>query len=261
MLKYKSRMSYSTTEKELTMEHLLAPIALISSLILHLALVYYLTIPVQLKPNRLPLDSVIRVNLVDAPPASSKDAKAAAVITPKPVSTPIKAKHKPKEQSTPVKQKPHAKDKVAVPITKEKKSAPPKKTDEPESSGQTETDSFIIDDGSSAPGGGQSWGSLALDVENFDYYYYLEIIKNKISRNWIPPYGSIPTGSVSRVIIYFKILADGSISDTQVEVSSGISQLDRSALRAVLVSAPFPRLPYGFEGEMLGIHFGFECSY
>ena len=39
---------------------------------------------------------------------------------------------------------------------------------------------------------------------------------------------------------------------------SGFEFFDSSALRAVMLSDPMPPLPFGYNGDDLGVHFGFE---
>lgn len=104
-------------------------------------------------------------------------------------------------------------------------------------------------------------GSIGLDDTDFVFVYYLTIIKDKIGQNWNPPSRSGQAGETRRVTIYFKIQKNGSVTQIAIEQDSGIPMLDQSALRAVQVSAPFPPLPYDFDDDTLGIHFGFECSF
>jgi len=99
-------------------------------------------------------------------------------------------------------------------------------------------------------------GSIKLDVENFEYLYYLSIIQTKIQNNWKPPV--MPGASGSKTVIYFKIKRNGQIVDIKKEESSGKFLLDQSALRAVNDSNPFPPLPEEFKSSFLGVHFEFE---
>ncbi len=93
------------------------------------------------------------------------------------------------------------------------------------------------------------------DVNDFPFLYYLNIIQKNVSANWNFEYA----GAVhQKVVVFFKIDKNGQVYDSKVEKSSGISFLDQSALRAVLLSSPFPPLPDEYNGTFLGIHFGFE---
>jgi periplasmic protein TonB len=108
--------------------------------------------------------------------------------------------------------------------------------------------------------GGRTSGSLSLDTASFPYMYYLVMMKNKISENWMPPMTSISPNTAKRSVIAFVIDRSGAVTGGRVEESSGDDNLDQSALRAVMVSSPFPPLPEGFPDTSLGVHFGFRCE-
>lgn len=107
--------------------------------------------------------------------------------------------------------------------------------------------------------GGQASGSMQVDAKDFPFFYYLSMLKNRVSENWIPPYGAFESES-KRVVIAFRIDRQGSQYAARVEESSGNILLDQSALRAVIVSSPFPPLPEGFSGTSLGVYFGFSVQ-
>lgn len=98
--------------------------------------------------------------------------------------------------------------------------------------------------------------SLALDVSDFPFTYYLRQIQQKVSEKWTPPAQS--TEPVRRAVILFEIARDGKIAASRVEKSSGNVWYDQSALRAVLDATPFPPLPQEFQAESLRVHFGFD---
>jgi TonB family protein len=110
--------------------------------------------------------------------------------------------------------------------------------------------------GGSAPGGFSS--ELQLDIENFEFSYYLVAVRNKVSSNWSPPAGLSASVKAMRTVVFFRIQRDGSIADVTVESPSTVAFFDQSALRAVLRSESFPPLPRGFADNSLGVHFGFE---
>jgi TonB family protein len=87
---------------------------------------------------------------------------------------------------------------------------------------------------------------------SFPFLYYLKQAQSQITSNWARV-GSGP----GRVQVYFKIMRDGSLTGVRVESPSGIDAMDQSALMAVKRSTPLPRLPDGFEGSSLGVHFWF----
>jgi periplasmic protein TonB len=97
--------------------------------------------------------------------------------------------------------------------------------------------------------------AIVPDVNDFPFLYYLNIIQKKVTANWNFDY----EGTVhQKVVVFFKIDKTGQVYDQKIEKSSGIAFLDQSALRAVLLSSPFPPLPGEYSGNFLGVHFGFE---
>jgi periplasmic protein TonB len=97
--------------------------------------------------------------------------------------------------------------------------------------------------------------AIVPDVQDFPFLYYLNIIQKKVTANWNFDY----EGTVhQKVVVFFKIDKTGRVYDQKVEQTSGISFLDQSAIRAVLLSSPFPPLPDEYSGNFLGVHFGFE---
>jgi protein TonB len=103
-------------------------------------------------------------------------------------------------------------------------------------------------------------GDVAVDVGDFEFNYYLLLVRNRIAQNWTPPAGLVSGGQPIRAVVYFRIGRDGSLGDARVESPSPAEFFDRSALRAVVLSDPMPPLPTGFTGASLGVHFGFEYT-
>jgi len=105
-------------------------------------------------------------------------------------------------------------------------------------------------------GAGGSFGvsGATFDQPNFNYSYYIERMLVTIGTNWFKPALSVSTNPIIR----FRIARDGSISEAEVERSSGMPFVDRAALRAVLASTPLPPLPSEFAGDHLGVHLIFE---
>ncbi|OGF99202.1 MAG: hypothetical protein A2Z86_06825 [Candidatus Glassbacteria bacterium GWA2_58_10] len=75
---------------------------------------------------------------------------------------------------------------------------------------------------------------------------------DKISRNWRNPYNE-----TAEATIYFRVLRDGTITDSRVEQSSGIPSFDRAALRAVVNSSPLVPLPPDYTDAQLTVHIDF----
>jgi len=101
-------------------------------------------------------------------------------------------------------------------------------------------------------------GQVSVDAADFEFTYYLMLVRNRIAQVWTPPGGL--TGSQSTTVVYFRIARSGSITGARIESPSGVDFFDRTALRAVLISDPLPPLPLGYGGSDLGVHFGFQYS-
>ena len=103
-------------------------------------------------------------------------------------------------------------------------------------------------------------GQVAVDAVDFEFTYYLVLVRNKIAQNWTPPSGLSQGGAPARAVVYFKIERGGQVSAVQLENGSGIDFFDRTAVRAVVLSDPLPPLPLAFTAASLGVHFGFEVG-
>jgi TonB family protein len=90
------------------------------------------------------------------------------------------------------------------------------------------------------------------------YSYYVQAVKNRISSNWLLSTISPNLSAAPRVYITFNILRDGTIADVQVTQSSGLPEVDRSALRAVLASNPLAPLPADYPGNSISVKFFFD---
>ena len=101
-------------------------------------------------------------------------------------------------------------------------------------------------------------GDVAVDARDFEFTYYLVLVRNKIASNWTPPAGLATGGRPVRAVIYFRISRGGEVSEVRIENGSGLEFFDRSAARAVMLSDPLPPLPLGFASGDLGVHFGFD---
>ncbi len=108
-----------------------------------------------------------------------------------------------------------------------------------------------------APVAGGLSGQVAVDDANFEFAYYLQMVRAQIARNWTPPAGAA-TGA--RAEVYFRVARSGAISGLRIETGSGNGVFDQSAARAVVITQQLPPLPLGYSGADLGIHFGFEYT-
>lgn len=102
-----------------------------------------------------------------------------------------------------------------------------------------------------------SSSSIGVRVDgDFRWAYYLASIRNKIGQHWVPPAGL--GGRMARATLYFRIGRDGTVTLARLEDGSGIAFFDQTAMRALQSATPLPPLPAGYDGEWLGVHFGFE---
>jgi TonB family protein len=137
-------------------------------------------------------------------------------------------------------------------------SPPEPKPKEPESAKEAEPSPVTPSVPYARVGSAGLSGAVSVDAADFEFTYYLLLIRNRIAANWSPPSGLVTGGQPVRAVIYFKIARDGAVAGIAIESRSGREYFDRSALRAVAISNPLPPLPDGFNGSDLGVHFGFE---
>ena len=182
----------------------------------------------------VPGPEVVQVSLLDSPqmPMITQPA-------PQPVKAPEPEQLKPTE------------DAGGVRLEKPK---PVKKTEPRQEQPQQSTSAPALPYASVGSSGLQ--GAIALD-SNFEFTYYLTLVRNRIAQSWSPPAG-LAGGQPVRAVAYFRIARDGSITSIRLETGSGVEFFDRSALRAVQLSDPLPPLPLGYSGGDLGVHFGFQ---
>lgn len=97
-------------------------------------------------------------------------------------------------------------------------------------------------------------GITGLEGGDFPYTLYIQGMHRKVGAGWFRP--QVADGAT--VIIYFRILRDGKITDAKVETSSGNGTFDRAALSAVRSATPLNPLPFGYSGTYLGVHLTFR---
>src|SRR5262245_54541212 len=111
----------------------------------------------------------------------------------------------------------------------------------------------------SAPAGTSGLrGDISVDAANFEFTYYLLVIRNRIAAAWAPPAGLASAGQAVRAVVFFRISRSGQITEIRLEQGSAIDFFDQSAIRAVTVANPMPPLPLGYNAPDLGVHFGFD---
>lgn len=114
--------------------------------------------------------------------------------------------------------------------------------------------------GQFSTGAGQAGISFAEAAFGERYGAYVTQITRVISGNWLKSMVDSRIQKAPRVYLNFKIAKNGQISAVEVQQSSGIPSLDRSAQRAVLASNPLPPLPADFRGSEVSVNFYFEFT-
>lgn len=212
--------------------------SVLGSSLVHLALLVVLLAVRTAAPIVIPGPDVVQVALVDAPNA--------AIIAPPPAP-------KPKLEAAEV----APTDEQGIKLEPPKKKKPEKKKEEEEPVPVPPTPAAALP--YATVGNAGLRGQISLDVHDFEFTYYLILVRNRIAQSWAPPAGLAAVKS-PHALVYFRIGRDGSLSNIRLEEASGIEFFDRSAVRAVTLSNPLPPLPLGYTGGGLVVHFGFEYA-
>jgi protein TonB len=87
------------------------------------------------------------------------------------------------------------------------------------------------------------------------YSWYVDVVRRKVSENWLKYEVDPRINDARRVYITFEILRSGQPANVQIEQSSGVPSLDISAVRAVQRIDTFGPLP---EGNKVNVEFWFD---
>ena len=99
-------------------------------------------------------------------------------------------------------------------------------------------------------GGGGDFGTK--------YSWYVHVIQQKVSENWLKYEVDPRITSAQRVYITFDVARDGHPMNVQVEQSSGVPSLDISAVRALQRIDTFGPLPPDYSGNKISVEFWFD---
>jgi TonB family protein len=80
-------------------------------------------------------------------------------------------------------------------------------------------------------------------------------LQRRIKRAWFPPKGN----ESKRVVVVFKVHANGTMSNLRLVTSSGAAIADQAALKAIENAAPFRPLPDGAPTDV-DIQFTFDYN-
>jgi protein TonB len=90
------------------------------------------------------------------------------------------------------------------------------------------------------------------------FAYYVDIVRRKVSENWLKYEIDPRITDAHRVYIYFEITRSGQPVNIRIEQSSGIPALDQSAVRALQRIDTFGPLPNGYNGSYVSVEFWFD---
>lgn len=99
-------------------------------------------------------------------------------------------------------------------------------------------------------GGGGDFGTK--------YAYYVHVIQQKVSDNWLRYEVDPKITTAERVYISFDVMRDGHPTNVHVEQSSGVPSLDISAVRALQRIDTFGPLPAEYSGNKISVEFWFD---
>ena len=106
-------------------------------------------------------------------------------------------------------------------------------------------------------------GQIPSQIQNTDkgsasteFQPYLEEMHKQISGKWQPP----AVNKDSEVILKFTILKNGHVINEEVAQSSGIKEVDESALTALRKASPLPPMPMSFPRDQVTVNFNFTVK-
>jgi len=126
---------------------------------------------------------------------------------------------------------------------------------------------FVTDESASA--GERTWDistrltcgwEILTPTGDVDFRDYMAHLCGNVKRNWfaVMPKSAL-LGDKGRVVLRFQIQRDGTlrVKEQMVEASSNKEPLDRAAVNAIRLSAPFQHLPEAFRGPCIDLRFIF----
>jgi len=90
------------------------------------------------------------------------------------------------------------------------------------------------------------------------YAYYVRIVQQKVSENWLKYEIDPSIANAKRVYISFDIDRSGRPTNVELEQSSGVPSLDISAVRALQRIDTFGPLPNDYSGSKVAVEFWFD---
>jgi protein TonB len=121
------------------------------------------------------------------------------------------------------------------------------------SEGSTIADTGIRGQGFGLSTGGGPGSGSSLDVADFCCPDYIAIMVTRIRSAW-----DQRQGAVGNAYVKFTIQRDGTLTNVELERSSGVTPLDLAAMRAVMTTRTLPALPDAFPNPTLTVKLQFE---
>jgi protein TonB len=171
--------------------------------------------------------------------------------------------------------KPEEKEPDAIEIQGKNSKIKPKKVptptkEKPQPAPEAETNQVAFGEGgpvsgpygSFAAGGAKGGFGVSGNGGDFGtkYAYYVRIIQQKVSENWLKYEVDPRISSAERVYITFDVARDGHPLNVRVEQSSGVPSLDVSAVRALQRIDTFGPLPSDYGGNKISVEYWFDYS-
>lgn len=103
--------------------------------------------------------------------------------------------------------------------------------------------------------GGKNRG-LLLDAQDFEYEWYKARLETALKASWKKPFSARKYASS----VHFVIEASGFVKEVQIVKSSGMIDFDKSVVKAVYDSQPFPKFPPQYNSPTLGVLYTFELE-
>lgn len=90
------------------------------------------------------------------------------------------------------------------------------------------------------------------------YAWYVRVVQQKVSENWLKYEVDPGITEARRVYVTFDITRSGEPTHVEVEQSSGVPSLDRSAVQALQRIDTFGPLPSDYAGSKVSVEFWFD---
>jgi TonB family protein len=232
---------------------------LVWSLALHVLLVSAVTLAATLQSHSTslppPVGTFMNISLGQSGPLSEAGggaAEAAPKLAPEPPPPPEE------KEPTVVRPTKEVRDEIPRPDARVQKKSPEPKADSGlRGADAASADSARLAGAAGAPGLGLGGaGSGSPFDQDFEYAYYVQQMLARIHQRW----QRTAVRGTAVVVVRFTIGRDGKVLDASIETSSGVSILDRSSLRAVMLADPLPPLPNSYLRDQVGVHLRFTYT-